>query len=107
MAKYYFVTTLLPPLKIGVPPEIDSRELDFILKLNLTKKDLEKAIDLRRYVELENIRNFWLHQPMDPGGNYTEKEIEENLFHQEGYPDYIFDYMERYPDTPNRIAHFP
>jgi hypothetical protein len=107
MAKYYFVTTLLPPLKIGVPPEIDSRELDFILKLNLTKEDLQKAVSLRRLIEIENIRNFWRGEPIDPGGNYDEKEIEENLFHLEAYPAYVFDFMEKHPDTTSRLAHFP
>lgn len=107
MAKYYFVTTLLPPLKIGAPPEIDSPELDFILKQNLTKDDYQKVIVLRRLVEIENIRYFWQGAPIEAGGNFDEKEVEENLLHHEGYPSYVFQFMEKYEETKERLKHFP
>ncbi len=107
MAKYYFVTTLLPPLKIGSPPEIDSPELDFLLRQNLTKSDYQKVVILRRLVEIENIRRFWQGEPIEAGGNFDEKEIEENLLHQESYPPYVFRYMEKYEDPKERIKHFP
>ena len=107
MAKYYFVTTLLPQLTFGVSPEINSRELDFILKLNLTTQDWHKVIVIRRLCEIENIRRFWQKKPIEPGGNYDEKEIEEHLLHLEGYPSYVYEFMERYPDTTERVRHFP
>lgn len=107
MTKYYFVTTLLPSLKIGSPPELESHELDFLLKLNLTSEDYEKVTSLRQITEIENIRKFWGKDPIEPGGNYTEKELEENLLHLENYPPYLFAYMEQYPDGKERLKHFP
>jgi hypothetical protein len=107
MAQYYFITTLLPPLKIGSAPEIGSTELDFILKLNLTKKDYHKLDLLRKLIDIENIRSFWRKIPIDPGGNFDEKELEENLLHQEGLPAYVFAFMEQYPETRERLHHFP
>lgn len=107
MAKYYFVTTFLPALKIGLPPELEWRELDFLLKLNLTKGDLQKVSALKRYSEIENIRAFWAKLPFESDTMYDEKEIEEQLLHLTGYPLYVFEYMEKYEDTPSRIAHFP
>ena len=107
MAKYYFVTTLLPPLKIGSPPEITSNELEFTLKMNLTKSDYNKVVILRRFVEIENIRRFWRGEPIEEGGNFNEKEIEESHLHLENYPSYVFDFMEKYDDTSQRLKHFP
>lgn len=107
MAKYYFVTTLLPVLKIGSPPEIESRELDLILKMNLTKRDLEKVVALKRLREIENIRAFWSNTPLEAGSTYDEKEIEENLLHFAVYPSYVFEFMEKYEDTQSRLRHFP
>lgn len=107
MAKYYFITTLLPPLKIGSPPEMGSRELDFILKLNLTKEDYHKVDILRRLIDIENIRAFWRKESIDPGGNFDEKELEENLLHQEMLPPYVYAFMEKYPETSSRLKNFP
>ena len=107
MAKYYFVTTLLPPLKIGSPPEITSDELEFLLKMNLTKPDYHKVVILRRFIQIENIRRFWQQEPIEEGGNFDEKMIEESLLHLENYPSYVFDFMEKYDDTAKRLQHFP
>ncbi|MDB6081958.1 MAG: hypothetical protein JWO53_1230 [Chlamydiia bacterium] len=107
MSKYYFVTTLLPPLTIGSRPEIDSNELDFVLRQNLSLDDFQKVQILRRLVEIENIRRFWQGEMIEPCGNYDEKEIEENLLHLENYPAYVFNYMERYQDSKERLQFFP
>lgn len=106
MAKYYFVTTLLPELKIGQPIDLESRELDFILRLNLTHEDFKKVSILRRFMDIENIRRFWQGEPIELGSNFDEKEIEENILLRQAYPRYVFDFIDRYEDIPSRLKHF-
>ncbi|HXF29662.1 MAG TPA: DUF2764 family protein [Chlamydiales bacterium] len=112
MAKYYFITTLLPQLKIGAPTEIDFRELDHLLRQNLTPHDFANVTLLRRLVDLENVRLMWQGKYVDgelieSGGNFDEKELEEILLHHEKLPDYLSQYMESYEEKSQRIAHFP
>jgi len=107
MARYYFITTLLPPLKLGASVEMTSRELDFFLKLNVSKEDLERITVLRRKTDIENIRHFWLDESLDPGGNIGRKAIEACLFHHEFFPSYVFYFMEKYETKEERLDHFP
>jgi len=107
MANYYFVTTMLPSLRIGSPPEIESRELDFMLKLNLSHADLAKVTILRRLVDIENIRRLWQREPLDPGGNFDATELEEHLVLYEVFPPYVSSFMEKYTTTQKRLDHFP
>jgi hypothetical protein len=106
MSKYYFITTLLPPLQIGQAPELPSSELDFLLKMNLTEKDYKDVEVLRRYIDIQNIRHFWRNEPLEEGGNVGQKEIEEALLHAELFPPYVFSFMETYPRTEQRLEHF-
>lgn len=105
--KYYFVTTLLAPLKIGLKPEIDSRELAFFLKMNLDPESFEKVSVLRRLVDIENIRHLLNQEPIETGGNFETKELEENLLNQEGLPAYIFKFFEKYETTELQLKNFP
>ncbi len=46
MAQYYFIGTALPPLSIGVKPELSFKELYDMLTLNVSPADLKKADDV-------------------------------------------------------------
>jgi hypothetical protein len=107
MTQYYFITTLLPPLKIGQSPDIDHFELDFLLRMNLTPVDFRKVETLRRLTDIENIRHLLSGEDLDGGGNLDEKELEESIFHQEKLPSYVFEFLERYKETPERLKNFP
>lgn len=107
MANYYFLATLLPPLKVGASVEIDSRELDFLLQQNMTPEDLEKVTVLKRLVDIENIRAIWQKQPFAPGGTIEEYDLEERLFFKEGLPSYILAYLEQYKEKKDLIDNFP
>jgi hypothetical protein len=107
MANYYFLATLLPPLRVGSPVELGSKELSFLLEQNLTKEDLETVNVLKRFVDVENIRAIWQKQPFLPGGTLEKYELEERLFFQEGLPQYVLDYLEHYPNKEERIANYP
>ncbi len=107
MANYYFLATLLPPLKVGSPVELGSHELWFLLQQNLEPKDLESIFTLKLLVDIENIRAIWQKQPFRPGGNFEQFELEDRLFFKEGLPKYVLDYLEQYNDKKDLIDHFP
>src|SRR5689334_17911745 len=96
MANYYFLITAFPPLVLGVKPELSFKELKELLLLNLTLADQEKVEELLRPIDLYNLRAFWLGEPLDKRGQWTAKELEEELLVQETFPDFLIDYLGRY-----------
>jgi hypothetical protein len=107
MANYYFVATLLPPLKVGSPPEIGSRELDFILRQNLAPADFEKVGIIRRLVDIENLRATIQKQPLEAGGNLDAYELEEALLFKKNLPSYVLEFLDQYPDANKQLEYFP
>ena len=106
MANYYFLATLLPPLKVGSPVELGSGELQFLLQQNLTKEDFELVHVLKHVIDIYNIRAVWQKQTFIPGGNYEQHDLEERLYYKEGLPKYILDYLDQYTDK-ELLANFP
>lgn len=74
--------------------------------MNLSPHDYAKVVLLRRFNELENLRHFWRDQELEDGGNFSRKEIEENLLQRENYPRYVFEYIDRYETKKERLSHF-
>ncbi len=107
MSEYYFVNAALPPLELGVKPELSFHELREILVENLTPEDLKQVNYLLRPVDLANIRAFWMGIPLDDKGNFTPKELEENLLVRDGLPEYLVDFLERYESVDDRLRFFP
>jgi hypothetical protein len=107
MAKYYFVGTLLPTLSFDAPPEISFAELELLLRNNLTTKDFEKTLELRRFYDILNLRNLWLEEPLDPRGELSAYEMGEALVSRGGFPDYVYEFVDRYPKKEDRILQFP
>ena len=106
MGNYYFVAASLPPLVLGEVPEISFEEFASRLELNLSKEDLEKTVVLRRIVDLFNLRALFQGGPIDPRGNFDEKEIDEALLQKEGFPEYVYEFLERYETKEERLLHF-
>lgn len=106
MANYYFLATLLPQLKVGTVADIGSRELDFLLRENLTQEDFEKVTILRRLVDIENIRAILQKQTIEPGGNLDQNELEECLLYREGFPSYVLDFLEQNQEPGDMIKNF-
>ncbi|MBA3957628.1 MAG: DUF2764 family protein [Parachlamydiaceae bacterium] len=104
---YYFVATALPPLQIGVPPEISFEEFETLLQDNLTANDDDKTEVIRRFYDIQNIRAFWKNESLDPRGGLNEIELETALLDQAGFPTYVFDFLNRYDSTKSRLEHFP
>lgn len=106
MHNYYFVAASLPPLVLGEKPDITFEELMYRLSLNLSQDDLEKVKVLRRYFDIQNIRNLLLEEPLDPKGNLNEKELDEALLLESFLPEYIFDFLNQYEDKKAQIRNF-
>ncbi len=109
MANYYFLATLLPPLRVGAPVEISSKELQYYMEQNLklTPKDLAYFSALKRLVDIDNIRSIWLNGPFMPGGEYDQYELEDALFYRIGLPSYVLEYLEQFPEKNERLQNFP
>ena len=106
MNRYYFLTTLLPDLIIGKTPDLNSSELEFYLRLNLSSADLQQITTLRRLVDIDNIRHMLQGEPLSKGGNFPASDLEEMLLHQEGLPQYILDFFNTYLSQQERLANF-
>lgn len=107
MAKYYFVGTLLPSLSFDIPPEITFEKLEVILHDNLTARDYEKTLAVRCFYDILNLRALWLEQEFDPKGQLTVLELSEALVNHAELPDYVYEFIDRYPKKEDRIHHFP
>jgi hypothetical protein len=107
MANYYFLVTAFPPLTLGLNLELTFKELNDLLVLNLTPRDMEKVDQLLWPIDLYNIRAFWLKMPLDDRGRLKAKELEEELLVQEALPDYVIDFLDRYESTEDRLRYFP
>lgn len=103
---YYFLASRLPPLAIGEVPEITWEEFLFLLDANLTPSDRYWVNLLRFYFDLENIRHFWLEEELDPLGRLNALELEEALLTGEGFPEYVYTYLEQYPEQEDRLKNF-
>lgn len=106
MTNYYFLTIVLPELRIGDPLEISFEELDTLFRENLTVQDFEKIKTLRRYYDIQNIRSFWKGEELDLHGNFNVVEIEEALLSQYGFPKYVYDFIEKYETVSECLRHF-
>jgi len=107
MTKYFFLGAALPPLQIGVQPEISFHEFEHLLHDNLWTKDERQMAVIRRLYDLENMRSFWKKEKLDLHGNMDENELEEALLAKEGLPEYVVDYLDKYDSIDERLKHFP
>jgi len=106
MTQYYFLATLLPQLQIGVPPEINSRELKAFVEANVPSGDKEKVYAIRLYADLQNLRSFLRGEPFSAAGNFNENQLEEAVLTRSGFPDYVYDFLERYDSKEERLKNF-
>lgn len=107
MRNYYFTATSLPPLQMGIPPEISFHAFQNLMHDNLSTSDLHKAEIISRYYDIENIRAFWKKEPFDEHGNLNEVELEEGLLARQDLPEYVYDFLDAYDNKESRLEHFP
>ena len=106
MTNYYFFASALPPLEIGTPPELGFHEFEALAGTALNPHDKKELWILRLYYDLLNIRSFWREETLSYRGNYNEKELEDALVTNEGFPSYVYDFMDRHQEVKDRLYHF-
>lgn len=104
--KYYFLVSSLPPLTLGTPPAISYEEARASLLLNLTPGDQEQVALFQTLTDLRNIRALWLGRPLDPRGNFGEKDLEEALLVRDPLPEFVGDFLDRYENPEDRLRYF-
>lgn len=102
----FFPVASFQPLSFDVRPENGFLEVLSMLRLNLSRGSLRQVEELRRAIDLRNIRALWLEQPLDPRGNLSAKELEEALLTGAGLPEFVVDFLARYEGTRERLRHF-
>ncbi len=103
---YYFVITSLPPLILGTAAEISFEEFQRLVRLNIYKKNSPCLQLFYTYINIRNMRAFWLEEPFDPRGTLSEKEMEESLLVRTLMPPFVFDFLDRYESTQDRLRYF-
>lgn len=103
---YYFVITSFPVISLKQPPDISFEDLRGLLRLNLTASDQKIVDDFLHYIDLKNLKAFWLEEPLDPRGTLNEKEIDEALLVGDILPDYLQDFLEKYETKEDRLRYF-
>ncbi len=107
MSNYYFVIAALPPLEIGLRPELSFKGVREMLALNLSSSDFRQTNYLLGPIDLYNLRAFWLGLPLDDRGNYSDgKQLEEALLVREGLPGYVVDFLDRHESNEERLHNF-
>ncbi len=103
MDNTYFVAPSLPPLTLGEAPEISFQEFSYRLEMNLGKKGLRAFALLRLTIDLDNIRSLYSDEPLDKRGNLSEKELDEALLVQADLPEYVFDFLNQFDETKEKV----
>ena len=106
MADYFFLAPSLPALVLGQKPDLSFEELKARLEINLSKRDLAKAVVLSLYIDISNIRSLFMEETIDPRGNLNEKELDEALLIHNILPAYVFDFLDQYDSVAEKIRHF-
>jgi hypothetical protein len=106
MTEYYFFMCSLPEIEFGEKPDISHGDLNGMISLNITQEDQERICEFKSFIDLKNVKSFWQKTPIDSRGNLNEQKIEESLLVGEYLPRYVFDFMQKYKNTEDRIKYF-
>ncbi len=107
MSNYYYIDTSLPPLQIGIAPEISFEEFIRLLKENLDNRDFKQVIILNNYYDVINLRALLLGEDLDPHGNFDKVYLEEALTNKEGLPKHILTFFDSHEHKEDQIKYFP
>lgn len=106
MSNYYFLAPSLPPLIWGVRPELTFDALKVRLRENLSSKDWTLIEKMLLLVDICNIRYLLMEEPIDSRGGLSEKELDEALLIRDLLPSYVFEFLDQFEKTTDRIRHF-
>lgn len=106
MSKYYYFGAALPDISMEYPPDISLEDFKILSEENLSDRDEKGFATYRRIYDIENLLAYWKKEPLDPRGNYDLNELEDAIVTREGFPGYIYDYLDEYDSTEDLIVHY-
>lgn len=114
MRKYYFLASALPSLRIGSPSDLSFSDFIFDAVTNLSAEDLRGVGVIRRYYDLQNLRLWIEHEQagealetdLDIHGNFDLPALEEAVMTRTGFPEYVYDFLDRYERRDERLKNF-
>jgi hypothetical protein len=107
MKHYYFIGTMIPLLTFDAQPEITFEEYQTLLSDNLSEKDFDKVVAVRKFFDILNLRSLWMGQPFDPRGTMAPLDMGEALMSGTGFPAYVFEFIDAHEKSADRLRHFP
>ncbi len=106
MSRYFFLGSILPPLKVGGEPAVLFEDLMTLYRDNLSRRDLEKVKGVRSYIDLKNVQKLLKNEKIDVRGNLSEKELDEAFVNQEGLPIYLFEFLQDHQEVLEQLRHY-
>lgn len=104
--QYYFLISALPQLDVGQKPEVSFAEFKDMLKLNLSKNDMQQVKSFLFPMDLYNIRALWLGAELSYKGNFSAKELEDQMLVKDKLPGYLIEFLEKYESKQDRLRYF-
>lgn len=107
MFHFYYVISAFPTISLGQKSDITYEEAIEMIAMNASNNEWKQVVLFQRIFDIQNIRALWLHEPLDPRGNFKEKGLEEALLVGESLPSFVISFLERYETLDDRIRYFP
>ena len=106
MSGYFFLSSILPPLRFGNEPEMAFDEVCTLYHQNLKASDWQKVCTLRKTIDLKNVQALLRKQKIDPRGLLSEKELDEAIINQEWLTEPLYDLLNGSDSRNDQLRHF-
>lgn len=112
MTQYYFLSSFLSARRFDDPLEYSFETIDDFLAWNLSKRDWNNYVVLKRFFDLENFAFFWANKPIvQHFGEVTPENVERLLYLQQWsdsseFEDFFKDYLFLYKTHEERLENF-
>jgi hypothetical protein len=77
------------------------------LEANLPPKEYKRVQSLCMFIDLLNIKTLFQEEEIDTRGNLLEEDLDAALLDRTFFPEYVFDFLQKYETLTERLHHFP
>jgi hypothetical protein len=107
---FYYLASSLTPIEFGDLADYGFLDLLEKFDLSITRHDRKSFRVLRLFYDLENLKKTFIVTSapieLDPRGNLSKKELQEALEHRTFFSDYVFDFLDLFTSSKERIDNF-
>lgn len=107
MSYCYFLETALSPLEFPDKPDETFERISYLYTENLSEKDLKNFRVLQKYIDVQNIRAFYLDYPLNSKGLLNKNELKNNLEQELYFDEDIYDILNEYETSEEKARAFP